>query len=88
MRLPAFLAPLNRPGVARTVPALAKAATALLANPRVGAPLCPFALREVRQMLLGAYEVRYEMQDATRYVLRLSQTGEERGYGGGPPSPQ
>lgn len=78
VRLHEFLAPVNRPAAARTVHALARAPTALLANPRIGEQLFQFEPREVRRMLVGEYEIRYEIQDSTIYVLRLWHTREER----------
>jgi plasmid stabilization system protein ParE len=50
----------------------------LLANPRIGERLDEFKPREVRRILVGHYEVRYEIQDLTIYVLRLWHTREDR----------
>ncbi|ATJ88536.1 type II toxin-antitoxin system RelE/ParE family toxin [Ralstonia solanacearum] len=77
-RLYEFLAPVNKPAAARTVQALIKAPTILLTNPRVGEQLFQFEPREVRRMLVGQYEMRYELQDETIYVLRLWHTREDR----------
>jgi len=77
-RLYEFLAPVNKPAAARTVQALAKAPTILLTNPRIGEQLFQFEPREVRWILAGQYEIRYEIQDETIYVLRLWHTREER----------
>ena len=77
-RLYEFLAPVNPSAAARTVQALAKAPTILLANPRIGEQLFQFEPREVRRILVGEYEVRYEIQDSILYVLRLWHTREER----------
>lgn len=73
-----FLAPVNKPSAARTVQALAKAATVLLTTPRVGEQLFQFDPREVRRILVGQYEMRYEIQGETIYVLRLWHTREDR----------
>jgi plasmid stabilization system protein ParE len=73
-----FLAPVNKPAAARAVQALTKAPTILLTNPRIGEQLFQFEPREVRRILAGEYEVRYEIQDSTIYVLRLWHTREYR----------
>ncbi|HBP2182216.1 TPA: type II toxin-antitoxin system RelE/ParE family toxin, partial [Pseudomonas aeruginosa] len=73
-----FLAPVNKPAAARTVQTLTKAPTILLTNPRVGEQLFQFDPREVRRILVGQYEVRYQIQDETIYVLRLWHTREDR----------
>jgi len=50
----------------------------LLINPRVGEQLFQFEPREVRRILSGQYEIRYEIQSETIYVLRLWHTREDR----------
>lgn len=77
-RLYEFLSPVNRPAAARAVQALTKAPTILLTNPRVGEQLFEFQPREVRRILVGAYEMRYEIQHETIYMLRLWHTREDR----------
>lgn len=77
-RLYEFLAPVNKPAAARAVQALTKAPTILMANPRVGEQLFQFEPREVRRILVGHYEMRYELQGETIYVLRLWHTREDR----------
>lgn len=77
-RLHEFLAPLNEPAVARAVQTLVKAPTILLTNPRIGEQLFQFEPREVRRILAAQYEIRYEIQDETLYVLRLWHTKEDR----------
>jgi plasmid stabilization system protein ParE len=77
-RLYDFLAPVNKPAAARTVQALTGAPASLLANPRIGEKLEEFEPREVRRILVGHYEMRYEIQDSTIYVLRLWHTHEDR----------
>lgn len=77
-RLYEFLAPVSKPAAARAVQALTKAPTTLLANPRIGEQLFEFEPREVRRILVGHYEMRYEIRESTLYVLRLWHTREER----------
>ena len=77
-RLYEFLTPVNKLSAARTVQALTKAPIVLLTNPRIGEQLFQFEPREVRRILVGAYEIRYELQDSIIYILRLWHTREER----------
>lgn len=77
-RLYEFLAPVNRAAAARTVQALTAAPTSVLTNPRIGEKLEEFDPREVRRILVGHYEMRYEIQESTIYVLRLWHTREDR----------
>jgi len=77
-RLYEFLAPVNKGAAARTVQSLSAAPTSLLANPRIGNRLEEFNPREVRRILVGHYEMRYEIQESTIYVLRLWHTREDR----------
>jgi plasmid stabilization system protein ParE len=79
VRLYEFLAPVNKQAAARTVQALTTAPNeALLRNPRLGEQLFEFEPREVRRILVGQYEMRYEIQGEIIYVLRLWHTREER----------
>ncbi len=77
-RLYEFLAPADRRAAAKTVRALVAAPAALLAHPRLGETLDEFAPREVRRILAGDYEIRYEIRDTTLYVLRIWHTREAR----------
>ena len=58
--------------------ALTKAPIILLTNPRIGEQLFEFEPREVRRLLVKHYEMRYEIQESTVYVLRLLHTREDR----------
>jgi plasmid stabilization system protein ParE len=77
-RLFEFLAVVNRPAAARTVQSLAEAPTALLSNPRIGERVDEFEPRNVRRLLVGHYEMRYEIQGSTLYILRLWHVREYR----------
>lgn len=77
-RLYEFLAAVNKGAAARTVQSLAKAPTCLLVNPRLGEQLFEFSPREVRRIIVGQYEMRYELQGECIYVLRLWHTRENR----------
>lgn len=77
-RLYEFLVPVNKPAAARTVQSLIAAPSRILTQPRIGERLDEFELREVRRILVGHYEIRYEIQESTIYVLRLWHTREDR----------
>ncbi|RME41724.1 MAG: type II toxin-antitoxin system RelE/ParE family toxin [Deltaproteobacteria bacterium] len=77
-RLHEFLAPVDKTAAARTVQMLTAAPARLLPNPRIGEKLEEFEPRDVRRILVGRYEMRYEIQQSTIYVLRLWHTREER----------
>ena len=77
-RLYEFLAPANRSAAARTVQSLTIAPTKLLDNPRLGEKLEEFEPREVRRLLVGHYEIRYELQESKVYLLRIWHTRENR----------
>ena len=77
-RLHAFLAPVNKLAAARVVQSLAAAPTTLLANQRIGEQLDDFLPRDVRRLLVGQYEMRYEIQESLIIVLRLWHTRETR----------
>ncbi len=77
-RLHEFLAPANKPAAARAIQALTKAPTILLTNPRIGEQLFQFDPREVRRILVGQYETRYEIHGGAIYVLSVWHTRENR----------
>jgi plasmid stabilization system protein ParE len=73
-----FLVPVNRPAAARIVQSLIAAVGRLVQHPRIGERLEEFEPREVRRIMVGRYEVRYEIRKSTLYVLRLWHTREDR----------
>ncbi len=77
-RLYEFLALANKPAAARAVQALVAAPLRLLEHPRIGERLDEFQPREIRRILVGRYELRYEIDGDTIYVLRLWHTREDR----------
>ena len=78
VRLYEFLASANKSAAARAVQALSTAPERLLEQPRIGESLEEFKPREVRRILVGDYEIRYEIALATVYVLRLWHSRENR----------
>lgn len=77
-RLYAFLAKANPKAAARAVQSLVAAPTRLLTQPRIGEILDEFEPREVRRILVGRYELRYEIRPKTIYVLRIWHARENR----------
>ncbi|MEY4588009.1 MAG: hypothetical protein RL497_85 [Pseudomonadota bacterium] len=77
-RLYDFLALVNKKAAAQTVQALTSAPSALITNPRIGVRLEHFNEREVRRLLVGHYEMRYEINNAVIYILRIWHTREAR----------
>jgi plasmid stabilization system protein ParE len=78
VRLHEFLSSLNKQAATSTVQSLTSAPAKLLAQPRIGEKLDEFVPREVRRIIVGHYEMRYEIQQSTIYVLRLWHTREDR----------
>ena len=77
-RLYDFLAPANRRAAAAAVKALSVAPSRLLQYPRIGEKLEEFEPRDVRRILVGKYEIRYEIKEATILVLRIWHSREDR----------
>lgn len=77
-RLYDFLAPANPAAAARVVQSLTAAPLGLRANPRIGERLEEFDSREVRRIIVGNHEMRYEIQDNIIYILRIWHTRENR----------
>ncbi|UCI05965.1 type II toxin-antitoxin system RelE/ParE family toxin [Mesorhizobium sp. B1-1-8] len=78
VRLHDFLAPVNSQAAARVVQSLAAAPKRLVEYPRIGERLEQYEPREVRRILVGNYEIRYEIRNSTILVLRLWHTREDR----------
>jgi plasmid stabilization system protein ParE len=78
VRLYEFLATKNKQAAAQTVQSLSAAPDRLLEQARIGEKLDEFDPREVRRIVIGRYEMRYEIQDAMIIVLRIWHTREDR----------
>lgn len=50
----------------------------LRSDPSLGVELEAYAPRDVRRLIIGDYELRYEVTEVTLYVLRLWHTRENR----------
>ena len=78
VRLHECLAQADASAAAGVVQALVSAPKHLLNTPRLGEKLIEFIPREVRRILVGRYEMRYEIQQSTIYILRVWHTREKR----------
>jgi len=81
VRLHEHLKPVAPDAAARIVQELARAPGRLLDYPRLGERLDAFDPREVRRIIVGNYEMRYEISQATIFILRLWHCRENRGAG-------
>lgn len=78
VRLHEHLRPVAPDAAARVVQQLARAPDRLLDHPRIGEKLDTYAPREVRRIIVGNCELRYELADATIFILRLWHCRENR----------
>lgn len=78
VRLYEFLEPVNAKAAAQVVQSLTSSVTRLTKQPRMGEVLEEFQPREVRRLLVGRYEVRYEIRESAVFVIRLWHTRENR----------
>jgi plasmid stabilization system protein ParE len=77
-RIHAFLEPVNPVAAARVVKGILAAVGKLARFPRLGVRLAELEPREVRRLIVGDYELRYEVQDPDLFVLRLWHVHEDR----------
>ena len=77
-RLHAFVAAGDSSQATRTVGALVAAVGKLAEFPRLGARLPEFGKREVRRLIVGDYEIRYELRRDQLFVVRLWHVREDR----------
>jgi len=80
VRLHDHLRPVAPAAAARVVQQLAHAPNRLLEYPRIGEKLEAYEPREVRRIIVGNYEMRYEIVMGTIFVLRLWHCRENRGF--------
>lgn len=78
VRLHEFVQAVSAPAAARIVRRIVAGAKRIPAYPRLGAKLVQFEPREVRRVLVGDYEIRYEIAGSDIFVLRIFHTREDR----------
>jgi plasmid stabilization system protein ParE len=62
----------------RVVRQLVAGAKRIPAYPRLGVRLAEFEPREVRKILVGDYEIRYEVTGSDVFILRIFHIKEDR----------
>jgi plasmid stabilization system protein ParE len=72
VRLYEFLAVKNKLAAAQIVQSLSAVPDRLLDQARIGEKLDEFDPREVRRIIAGRYEMRYEIQETNIIVLRIA----------------
>lgn len=77
-RLHDFIATHDPRAAVRAVTAMRNAVRQLLAHPRIGPALAGFENREVRRLVVGDYEMRYEIAEEAIHILRFFHTREDR----------
>lgn len=78
VRLHEHLSPIVPDAAARVVQQLAHAPDRLLDYPRIGEKLAAYEPREVRRIIIGNYEMRYEIAAGMIIILRLWHGRESR----------
>ena len=78
VRLYEFLALVNPRAAKKMVKHLVDEAKLLRSHPLLGVELEAYLPRDVRRLIIGDYELRYEVTETTLYVLRLWHTREDR----------
>ena len=77
-RLYEFLEVFEPSAASSTINALLLAPDRLIDHPRIGEMIGDTAGREVRRLMVGRYELRYQLKDDTIRVLRLFHAREQR----------
>jgi plasmid stabilization system protein ParE len=80
VRLHEHLRPVAPEAAARVVRQIAWAPDKLSDYPRLGEKLEAFEPREVRRIIVGHYEMRYEIAAGTIFILRLGHCRENRSF--------
>lgn len=78
VRIHEFLQPVDPAAAARLVRAIVARVRRIPAHPRLGQSLAAFSPREVRRIVIGNYEIRYELDKQDVIVLRLFHAREDR----------
>lgn len=78
VRLHTFLEPVDRRAAARAVKRILAGAKQIARHPRIGVRLPEFAPREVRRLIVGDYELRYELRANDLIILRIWHVHEDR----------
>jgi plasmid stabilization system protein ParE len=77
-RLHEFLRAVNPAAAVKAVEMLTTGPERLIEHPRFGEAVRRYAPREVRRLLIGRYEMRYEIVGEDIYLLRIWHMREDR----------
>jgi plasmid stabilization system protein ParE len=77
-RLHRFLAGVNPRAASQVVSTLVDAPSRLIEHPRLGGRLEGYGTRDVRRIVVGQYEMRYEVTATAIYILRIWHAREDR----------
>jgi plasmid stabilization system protein ParE len=77
-RLHEFIANVNTVAAANVIQSLVVAPVNLLTHSRIGSALEKYEPREVRRLIIGSYEMHYEIQANSLFILRVWHTREHR----------
>jgi plasmid stabilization system protein ParE len=78
VRVHAFLAPVDPRAAARAVKRIIGGVKHIARHPHIGVRLEEFAPREVRKLVVGDYEIRYEVVRVDLFILRVWHVFEDR----------
>jgi plasmid stabilization system protein ParE len=78
VRLHAFLEPASPRAASAAIRKLQQGALPLITFPSLGQALTEYQPREVRRLIIGDYELRYEVIDDTVFVVRVWHGREDR----------
>lgn len=78
IRLHDFQMSLGNVSAKKIIQSLVSAPQTLIQFPRLGEPLEEFKPREIRRLLMGKYEMRYELKEAEIFILRVWHSRENR----------
>ena len=74
----AFLAITNSNAAIQVIQHIIQGVEKIQSFPQLGVKLSDFEDRDVRRVIIGKYEIRYELTDKAIYILRLWHFREDR----------
>lgn len=78
VRIYEFLAITNSDAAIQVIQQLIQGVEKIQSFPQLGVKLSDFEDRDVRRVIIGNYEIRYELTDKAIYILRLWHFREDR----------
>lgn len=81
VRLYEFLAPLNERAAREAVREILGGIDRIVYSPRIGRSLDAYRPRDIRRLVVGVYELRYEVRGPEIIIVRLFHGREDREIG-------